>query len=268
MRFDVVPSGSVEHELVVADVRRGRWWFCNLPMQWHSPHAGARVQEERLRGECNTCVIHSRLRLSGALAAAHKRPRTCTITPSPQFTGITITPTNRDLQIPVPCAAPAAAVRMSVSLKMMISYATCPICEHVPTCSPGSDGQQTGSDRENNVACGVELTSESPLVAARLDPRFMLHMSRDPGAEAHSQPSTTGSMNLSVEEENSLQQRRERNRDEQSLLDDVRDASLMQRRSTVPAGSSSAFLCTNLKHQYQHGYQVRGGGITAHELEL
>ena len=265
MKFDIFSSGSVEHELVDADVRRGTWWFCNLPMQRYSPYAGARLQQERLRGECNPCVMHSRFRLTGALAAAHKRPRTRTITPSPRFTCTSIKPTRCNLQIPVPCAAPAAAVRMSVSLKMMISHAACPICEHVPTCTPGSNGQLTGSDGENNVACGVELTSETPLVAARLDPRFMLHMSRDPRAETHSQPSTSGSMNLSVEEEKRLQERTERNHEQQSFLDDVRDASLMQRRSTVPAGSSSAFLCTNLKHQYQHGYQVCGGGTTTNE---
>jgi hypothetical protein len=41
-----------------------------------------------------------------------------------------------------------------------------------------------------------------------------------------------------------------------SLPNDDTEKSLIQRRSRVAAGSSSSFMCTNLKHLYLHGYQV------------
>jgi hypothetical protein len=58
-------------------------------------------------------------------------------------------------------------------------------------------------------------------------------------------------------DEAEVQQQQAREGGQSSQLpNDLLDSSLMQRRSRVAAGSSSSYMCTNLKHMYTHGYQV------------
>jgi hypothetical protein len=121
---------------------------------------------------------------------------------------------------------------MSIELKMRVSYDRCPICEHVPTCSSSS---APDSHSRSGAECAVEVVSHTPLVPARTDPQFMMHSSR-PG------------------------QRTSRDREHRETPHGFfgsSDASLVQQRSSVAPGSGSSFTCTNLKHHYEHGYQVQ-----------
>jgi hypothetical protein len=148
---------------------------------------------------------------------------------------------------------------MAVSLKMIVAYAACPICEHVPPCASGGDGGSSSqgensgqSDDHKDVSCGVEVTSESPFVAARLDPRFMVHMPRPSPAA----PPASCSLSDCAHGEQDRLKEQEQRQQQTSWGGGLDDASLLLQRSRVPSGTGSSLICTNLKHQYAHGYQV------------
>ena len=144
---------------------------------------------------------------------------------------------------------------------MIVSYDRCPICEHVLPCPSSSSSSSSSaaaaaaaeshSHSHSGAECGVEVSSHTPLVPARTDPQFMMHMSR-PGQRTSRDS--------------------EQREPPHSILGSS-DASLVQQRSSVAPGSGSTFSCTNLKHHYEHGYQVQApaavivtiarGGISA-----
>jgi hypothetical protein len=63
---------------------------------------------------------------------------------------------------------------------MTVSFAACPICEHVAVCSLATGGAGHAHAAADTVQsesdeCGLEVAAESPPVPARMEARFMAH---------------------------------------------------------------------------------------------